>query len=815
MSASYHKRLPRFRRQAAAALVAAVLAAFALVVPALAQAPATAPPAAAPAAAPPAVKTGPLTYAELQKRIPYDLITTTKAFNNEVFQVEPIDFGGGSRVVPPIPKPSDKLIVQKLDEDQKSEIQWFHIERIDLYEEIVRAEADQLVASGKLDEAFDYFRYLQDYYPRTKGLPASHQNYLYACMADARKRNAYDEGLAIAEDLYQRNSNFQGPGNAPPLIDEIGQIVDRILGAYIEKDDFRSAKTLLKRLESRYGRNVSFSRTWRQKLSEIAARHRDAARQHLAAGRFVEAYDACAAMIAVWPEVEEGAELTAEIARRYPLVIVGVAQPALAYDARSLADPAARRTGRLVERRLMEFSGMGPEGGTYNCALGTFSLSDDRLRLTFQLKAPQATPSQSGFTGFDIARHLLDLADPASSEYQPQLARLLDRVQVRKVGQVDADLKVPHVLPQAFLQTSYDPTPSLGAPGVKGSGPYYVLQKDDKVTRFTRNDRYGMFTSGQPAEIMERFFDDSKRGILALERGEVDVLDQVFPGDVPELKANKDIVVGRYSIPTVHFLTIARQHPYLTNRTFRRALVYGSNREAILRSSLLKLPADAAAPSGYRVISAPFPAPVSAGDSTAYGYDDAIPPRIFNPWLALVLKAVAANDLKSQYEKQEKKAPVLTPLTLGHPADEISRIACRALVRQWKAIGIEVKIVEFPPGVFVDLKEECDLVYTHAATWEPIVDAGRLLAPGGLSPADNTYVSLMLRRVESSRDWIDARRALRDLHRQLHEDVTVIPLWQTFDYYAWRSSVQGLKDAQASLYETVDQWQVAPRLAGN
>jgi tetratricopeptide (TPR) repeat protein len=800
MSDSILRRLaPGSRLAAAAALLA-----LAPAVSVWAQAPAAAPPAAAAPAAP-------LTYAELVARRPFDRITTTKAFNNDVYQVDPIDFGGGSRVVPPMPKPSDKLVVQRMDIDAKEEIPWFNIERIDLFEEIVRAEADQLVASGKLDDAFDYFRYLQDYYPRTKGLPASHQNYLYACMVDARKRNAYDEALAIAEDLYQRNANYQGPG-APPLIDELGQIVDFILEAYIKKDDFRSAKTLLKRLESKYGTNTSFSRTWRARLSEIAARHRDAAHRHLAENRFVEAYDSCAAMIAVWPDVEGGAELAAEMSRRYPLVIVGVAQPALAHDARSLADPAARRTGRLVERRLMEFSGMGPEGGTYNCPLGTFSLSDDRLQLTFRLKSPSsASPQATG--SFDVARHLLDLADPASPDYQPQLARLLARVQVRKVDQVDVDLKVPHVLPQAFLQSSYDPTPDLEAPGVKGSGPYYVLQKDAKVTRYTRNERYGMFASGQPAEIMERFYDDSKRAILALERGEVDVLDQVFPGDVPDLKTNKNIAVGRCSIPTVHFLTVARRHPYLANRTFRRALVCGSDREAILRTSLLKLAASAPTPSGYRVISAPFPAPVSAGDSTAYGYDDAITPRSYNPWLALVLKAVAANDLKSQFEKQEKKAPVLTPLTLGHPGDEISRIACRALSRQWKAIGIEVKTVEFPPGVFIDLKEECDLVYTHAATWEPIVDAGRLLAPGGLSPADNTYVSLMLRRVESSKDWIEARRALRDLHRQLHEDVTVIPLWQTFDYYAWRQSVEGLRDGQASLYETVDQWHVAPRLA--
>jgi ABC-type transport system substrate-binding protein len=180
-----------------------------------------------------------------------------------------------------------------------------------------------------------------------------------------------------------------------------------------------------------------------------------------------------------------------------------------------------------------------------------------------------------------------------------------------------------------------------------------------------------------------------------------------------------------------------------------------------------------------------------------------------------VLKAVAANELKSQFEKTGKPAPKLTPLTLGHPADEISRIACRALSRQWKTIGIDVNLIEFPPGVFIDQKAECDLVYTQGATWEPIVDAGRLFAPGGLTPVDNSYVNLMLRKVESARDWVEARQGLRDLHRQLHEDVSVIPLWQTFDFYAWRRSVQGIQDGQSSLYQTIGQWQVAPRLANN
>ena len=752
----------------------------------------------------------PLTHDQLLKRVPFDLITTDAKFNNEVFQVKPIDFGGGSRTIPAQPKPSDKLQVWVISRDQKAEIEWHNIDRIDLFEDVVLAEADAVVAAGKLDQAYDYFLYLHQYYPRTKGLSAAHENFLHQCVLDARQRDKPAEALAVAEELYRRNNSYQTPDNAT-IIDVIGQIADQILDAYVKKDDFNSAKTLLKRLETKYGQTAAFSRAWRQRLADIAARHRDQSRRHLADGRFVEAYDACAEMMKVWPDVEGAPELAAEIAAAYPLVMVGVAQPALAHDARNLADAAARRTGSLVERRLMEFAGLGPEGGDYRCTLGSFSTSDDRLELNFQIAARSNQQSGRTITAFDLTGHLLDLADPASPDHQPQWARILERVEVSGVGRVRATLKTPHVLPQAFLQTSYDQVPNVGAPGVKGSGPYFVLERTAERSRFTKNDRSPLFTAGQPAEVMERFYADSKRGLLALERGEVDVLDQVFPGDVAELAANPELAVGRTSVPTVHFLTIAQRNPFLTNRTFRRALVYGSNREAILADGLLK---NADLP-GFRVISAPFPAPVTPGDATAYGYDEQIQARPFNPWLALVLKAVAANELKSQFEKTGKPAPKLTPLTLGHPADEISRIACRALSRQWKTIGIDVNLIEFPPGVFIDQKAECDLVYTQGATWEPIVDAGRLFAPGGLTPVDNSYVNLMLRKVESARDWVEARQGLRDLHRQLHEDVSVIPLWQTFDFYAWRRSVQGIQDGQSSLYQTIGQWQVAPRLANN
>lgn len=743
----------------------------------------------------------------LLEREPFDRLTLNKENNNEVHETRPIEFP--NRRVPAKPRPTEKLKGKLLEDDSDFEVEWFKIEKVELYEDMILAEANKLVAEDKLDEAFDYFSKLLKEYPGTEGLGLSHQNYLYRCVVSAVKAKRYDEALGVLEELYRVNPNYKETESSPPLMDRLARIAETIIGDYIARQDFRSAKTLLRRLESKYNAGEEpFVKNMRGRLAEVAARHRDEAKAHLAAGRFVDAYDACAQMIDVWPFVEGGSELAAEISRRYPLVMVGVSQPALAHDPRSLNNPSARRTGRLVERRLMEFSGRGTEGGKYTCSLGSVKRSDDGLRLTFSIGA-QATAGAAPLTGYDVSRRLLDLADPASPFYQPPWARLMEAVRVRNVTQVEATLRLPHVLPEAFLQTSYQRDANLGQPGVKGSGPYFLLSRKDTITRFSKNDQYPLATPGQPAEMMERFYSDPRRALLALQRGEVDMLDQVFPSDILDLQANEEIVVARYSVPTTHFITILRKNPYLANDNFRRALVYGSNREAILKQGLLK----GAELPGYRTVSGPFPAPVNAADAYCYGYDDSLKPRDYEPKLAMILKIMATNSIKSHYEKLMQKAPVLAPLVLGHPSDEVSRLACKALGRQWEAIGIKSKLVEFPQGVFTDEKGECDMVYVQAATWEPVVDAARLFATWGLSPTSSTYINLALRDTENAKDWNEARDALLRLHREVHDDVTIIPLYQMFDYYAYRKSVQGLADGQVTLYQNVEKWQVSARFA--
>ena len=95
-------------------------------------------------------------------------------------------------------------------------------------------------------------------------------------------------------------------------------------------------------------------------------------------------------------------------------------------------------------------------------------------------------------------------------------------------------------------------------------------------------------TETQPREIVELRCGSAADAVNLLLQGEVDVLDQLFPADAVRLKKVKAIKVANYPLPTVHMLVPCSDHPYLAERTFRRALLYGINRQDILRGELLE-----------------------------------------------------------------------------------------------------------------------------------------------------------------------------------------------------------------------------------
>src|SRR5207244_10746518 len=111
----------------------------------------------------------------------------------------------------------------------------------------------------------------------------------------------------------------------------------------------------------------------------------------------------------------------------------------------------------------------------------------------------------------------------------------------------------------------------------------------------------------QPAEIEERVITDPLRALAAIKHGDIDLLDRVFPGDIAGLQSDDSLIVAPYAAPTTHVLVVRSSHPFLSNASFRRGLLYGANRELLLNQGLLR----GATLPGFRVVSSPFPAPVT------------------------------------------------------------------------------------------------------------------------------------------------------------------------------------------------------------
>jgi hypothetical protein len=734
----------------------------------------------------------------LMNQIPFDVLTLDKANEGRVYKVYPVRLPG--RRIPEKPKPTDKLRVKLIEDDQEYDVAWQNIAKLELYEQMVVAEVNKLATDGKLDEAYDELDFLLTFYPNTAGLPEARQNYLYLSSAGAYRQQKYDEALALLEELYAINPNFR-PASGPTLVQRMGDVADRLIATNVEKRDFRAARALLDRLTKQYKADGEpFAKKWREQLAEMAAQYRDEAKGHLEASHFIEAHDAATMMRAIWPDVSGGKALAEEIARRHPMVRVGVEHPAISTDRLSLIDMAARRAGRLTQRLFVECTAVGVEGGKYESPVAQIVPSDDRLSLLFRLNA-----ADGGLTSASLARRLLARATAGSPEYDASWGQAVSTIAARGPSEVEVSFRAARVLPEALLQM-----PLTEANGSAANDqPYTLLSRDASLARYAANSSYVFRRPTQPAEIAERYFGDPQRAMVALKQGEIDLLDRVFPGDIAPLRSDDSIVVAPFAAPTTHVLAVRSEHPYLANREFRRALIYGANRELLLSQGLLR----GATIPGFRVVSGPFPAPAAGLELPTYGYDAQVEPRPFDPRLGMALVLLSENEVKAVFEKQQKQAPKRAPLVLGHPADETSRIACRGLVKDWKRIGVECKLVEFPPGVFDDAAQKCDLVYLQLGAWEPIIDARRLFGNGGIAPAMSSFTQLALREVDAARNWQQAHERLVTLHRLIHEEVTILPLWQTMDHFAYRKTLRGLTPRRLSLYQDVEQWQTAPQLA--
>ncbi|KKK78331.1 hypothetical protein LCGC14_2844640, partial [marine sediment metagenome] len=388
----------------------------------------------------------------------------------------------------------------------------------------------------------------------------------------------FDLALAMLWEVHQRNAQ------RPNLEKALGMATDELIKRYEAKGDYRTVRRLLQRLAARFpDQSVVTARSddFRRKASELL----DEARAAMQNGDLREAARLTRQQQYIWPNLRGAKELAESLHRRHSRVVVGVCMRTVDTMPGRLSDRAARRSSRLLYRTLAEFVGPGVEGGRYDCPVGTMNIEAMERRLSIEIRSEVRWSSgESTLTVYDVSRRLIAMADLGDSAYRVDWAELLAGLTVGNVNRVDVQLQRAHVRPDALLQTILLPytTPGSTSETTLSNGPYVAVSRSDDETVYLPNPQYFAAEEGQPVEIVERHYREGAEAIRALKRGHIHLLARVNPWGLDVVREDADLVIAPYGVPLVHCLIPNMRKPLTSRRTFRRALVYGINRKAIL-----------------------------------------------------------------------------------------------------------------------------------------------------------------------------------------------------------------------------------------
>ena len=749
----------------------------------------------------------------LEGTIPYDEITVKAEDDTvEVIQLELLDIPG--RGTPEL-KTNGKLEIRLLgNPDDVYEVFWRDITKIRLYEDIMIDEINGYIDNLKFDEAFDYLLFLRSEYSNLPGTQEVLARYQYSQGADWLKKGRNLEALSLLESLYENFPEFVfdgGPDNAKTKLNEAAQAV---LKDYLDAQKIVLARRFSQRLIKTHGVSaVPAALDTLRTLRDIATGKRDEARRLLDEGKLREAQKAVREMIEIFPQVSGGREIAVEAIRKYPLVTVGTIYPSLEDDRSRMDNWAARRTGTLTRRMIMEYEGPGTDRGEYTTPFGDVKQGSDRKTIRIRIN-PLKLSEDNQIYGFHLAERLLKMAEPLDATYNAQWASIFERVEVTGVFDVVVHLQRPHVLPEAMLQVFLDASIARDSEEAQ-DGPFISEPPGEEGVRYVTNPKDPFPVTSDdpnfipPSEVLEIQFEEQKDLIKALRKGDVDVVDRLSPVTAIQLseEPGSTIKVVPYALPTIHMLVPNYDEPYMKNDLFRRAILYGIMREATLNELILKnrrIP-------GCQVVSGPFSPGMGVDDPLSYAYNRDMVPRPYAPHLAVVLTKLAEQRLQEQAEKKEEEPPPIPELVIGYPAEDDARVACTAFKFQLEQLEVfKVKLVEFEKGQSIDTTGECNLTYMKVAMWEPIVDTARLISPNGIAAITDDHVNRSVQWMERAIRWPEVRNRVRQVHRIAHEKAAVLPLWQLREYFAHREGITLGTESPVSLYHGIQRWQLVP-----
>ena len=564
--------------------------------------------------------------------------------------------GDGRPVRPPFPVGQRGVLVFNFvnDPDTKYEVPWPAVVKVRTFDEMVLEKAEQAMVQRDFATAFKGYLFLYDRNRANRNLRKALQNYLFLDGKNLLDKGVYDEAISVFEELYERNREFVYPGQVGGLQGAIKECYDKLLERKADAGDLPGIRKMLAYIENKYAdRAKDLVTKWKGEIVKVGQRVLAEAKQAAEGDDAFEAHRKVRTMIHAIPEIAESKVLFEKVLKKFPYVFVGVTQHGRDFDSASINHWGDRRLGQLMYRKLVQFVEPGDEGGKYEFSSGQIIRQDEAgLTYRFQIDQLPDKPAKLGsppITAYGLSSRLLELGDIESGQTHLPWARVVKSVRIDNRNSVIVKLNFPHIRPDSLLQVAPKAYPNSKRPP---DGFYAIKDQDERRTIYHLNPRYPKVSGRQHPQIIERMFSSRAEADLALFRGEIDVVDRIFPADVQLLKSNPNIVIRPYNLPTVHLLVPNPRNDFLKSRDYRIGLLYGMNRELILKEMIaggnINLP-------GFEIVSGPFPNGTDDADQTAYAYDHSVKPVIHNVYLGITMIAFAQQRMVNQMTKDAEK----------------------------------------------------------------------------------------------------------------------------------------------------------------
>ena len=736
---------------------------------------------------------------------PFDLIILNEKGDNAVLKVKPL----GDRM-PEFPLKVGEVVVFDYfaDFDERLDVPNSSVKEILSFNQLLLEESEELVDQKKYSEAFRSLLYLYDNGGENDTeLVKTMRSCMFLDATESFENNEFERSLSTYEDIYASDPDFPLEGFDKDLIDVIMLCYDGIIKKKFDAGEYSTVRKNVDAVASKYPDQAeSLVNRWNKVFLERSDELLAKAKEYAGGGEGRLAHQYARLADQMVPNRPEVLSYQGELLKKFPLVIVGVSQPGADHNPSRIDHWGSRRTGRLIKRLLLELVSLSDEGGQYEFLNGNLMRSDDvGMQYTFEIKG-EPKFGVPPINAFELSTRLISRAQADSPNYSPSWAKVIDRVFVQGEDKVSFTLKSPFVRPEALLGMTYQDFKGEADDSGKIAfdGPYTIANQRDNITTYEVNPIYvtGDESKDHPV-IVEQLYPSASAAVDDLIEGNIDVVDRVAIGDIDRLRENPKIGVRPYALPTVHLLVPKiRSEELGANLDFRAGLSHMIDRDLIVNDVIC----NGTKIDGCTPISGPFPIGTEDNDQIAYGYDLNSKPIAYNEALGWVLADLAMRPRPPKRE-EKLKAP---SLTIVYPQSSVAANACNAIARNWSQAGFPTETRALKQGESIPTDPNWDFLYMEVTIEEPLADARELIGSQGAAKDVSAPIEQTLRMLDYARSWRLACSDLRRLHRQVRVDLSVIPLWQITEYYAFRNSARNIGRDLIHLYQNVDRWKIDP-----